>query len=133
MLLILIYFLFLLVMSSSIGMLTSDVLGISTNAGIDKIWYGFVAIAIIAGIWSFFAGLDFYFLIVLILLASFSSWKYRLKFWRFCIGFRLKRLSVFTKVCAALLLLILLANASLSGYVLDNDSYYIQTIVTPYA
>lgn len=128
MVLILLYFLFLLVLSSSIGMLTHNILKISSSLWIDKIWLGFVTITILAGIWAFFAGLDFYFLAVVVLLSGFSFWKYRLRFRQLYNKLTWKSLNTLTKVSVILLLLLLLVNASLSGYVLDNDSYYLQTI-----
>nr|WP_157686742.1 hypothetical protein [Nonlabens sp. Hel1_33_55] len=97
---------------------------------VDIIWCGVATISIMAGIWSLFSGLDFWFVGLVVLLSSISVFVVQSEI-RSRFTDVQKNISgwTFSKwIWSIIVILLVLATGTLSGYVLDNDSYYIQTI-----
>jgi len=123
------YVLLLGLLSLAVGTLVARLFFKIVFSIVDSIWIGLGTIASIAGFWSFFGPLDYYFTVFLVVLSLFSLCRAReslRQVERACKSFW--GLHWNYKMGSSILMVLILAAGSLSGYVLDNDSYYIQTI-----
>lgn len=102
-----------------------------TSKSIAKVClYGLFSVCILAHIWAFFGGISKIFYITISVL-SFLSIVYNYTILIKSINvFKLRylELSVLSKISIFFLLLLTLAQSSTSPFVIDNESYYIQTI-----
>lgn len=126
---LILYFLFLIGVSTATGALVSKFFFKKEFSYVDSIWLGMGTLSILAGIWSIFGPLDFYFSILIILLAvvAMALCPETLKMFR-NIFRQFTDLGKKYKFLTITILVLTTATACLPGYVLDNDSYYIQTI-----
>ncbi|BAO54208.1 LIC_10190 family membrane protein [Nonlabens marinus] len=123
------YFMFLTLVSVGVGAFASRIFTRKSLFLLDIVWMGMASIALCAGVWSFFGSLNYVFstIISIVALISMAFVPYtRQLIWSIIVFFL--NLPKLQKMGIILITLLILAFGTLSGYVLDNDSYYIQTI-----
>ncbi len=90
------------------------------------LWLGLGVITVLASLWSLWGGLGTSFIIFLTMLSTIAGWIYRASLYSL---FTFRNSSKKHVITGVIVTLIIAATATLPGYVLDNDSYYIQTIM----
>ncbi|QRM90131.1 hypothetical protein FG167_13100 [Lacinutrix sp. WUR7] len=130
MLLILLSWLYILTISSIIGVSINRVLQSQKQDSIITIFFGFFGVTLLASIWAIPFAINGYFHIVLIsitILLAFLNSKEIVAFWQ-QLKTELLGLSTFFKIVLGLISILILAQSASPPFVIDNESYYIQTI-----
>ncbi len=97
---------------------------------IITIFFGFFGVTLLASIWAIPFAINGYFHILLLLITSalaFLNCKEIVAFWH-QLKTELLGLSTFLKIVLALISILILAQSASPPFVIDNESYYIQTI-----
>lgn len=130
MIIVLLSFIYIFFSACSWGVVTAKVFKVEKSHAIIKQLLGLFSICIFTSIFAFFKRINIEFHLVLLLLNFiFGVWqKHELFniFKHYHVAF--KSFSKFLKVCFALLSLFILAQAASAPFVIDNESYYLQTI-----
>lgn len=130
MVIVLIYWIYLFISTITLGIAFTRLLKIKKINPILLPLYGGFAIAIIAGLWAIFNGLGQTFeltlgiLTVLLLLAQRNA----LGKYLFLLKAKVFALPLFSKIILGTVFIFALAQCASAPYVIDNESYYIQTI-----
>jgi hypothetical protein len=130
MLLILLSWLYILTISSIIGVSINRVLQSQKQDAIITIFLGFFGVTLLASIWAIPFAINGYFHIVLCsitILLAFLNRKEIVAFWN-QIKTKTLGLSTFFKIVLGLISILILAQSASPPFVIDNESYYIQTI-----
>lgn len=130
MLLILLSWLYILTISSIIGVSINRVLQSQKQDAIITIFFGFFGVALLASIWAIPFAINGYFHIFLLLTTSSLAFLNRKEIVAFYCQLKAKLLefSTFFKIVLALISILILAQSASPPFVIDNESYYIQTI-----
>ncbi|KQC32963.1 hypothetical protein AAU57_06220 [Nonlabens sp. YIK11] len=130
MIVLLLYFIFLIGVTVPCGLLIQKIMRIQALSLLDLFWLGIALITIMAGVWCLFLPLDFKFVIVLISSVILTIWVCQDMIKLQCSSAKQFISTITTKnlVWVVICTVLVLAAGTLSGYVLDNDSYYLQTI-----
>ena len=130
MIIVLLSFIYIFFSASSWGVVTAKIFKVEKSHAIIKQLLGLFSICMFTSIFAFFSQINIEFHLVLLLLnIIFGVWqKHQLFsiFKHYHVAF--KSFSKFLKVCFALLSLFILAQAASAPFVIDNESYYLQTI-----
>ncbi|WP_304036893.1 LIC_10190 family membrane protein [Mesonia mobilis] len=130
MIIVLLSFLYIFFSASSWGVVTAKVFKVEKSHAIIKQLLGLFSICMFTSIFAFFSRINIEFHLVLLLLnIIFGVWqKHELFsiFKHYHVAF--KSFNKFLKVFFALLSLFILAQAASAPFVIDNESYYLQTI-----
>ena len=130
MLLILLSWLYILTVSTIIGVTINRVLQLQKQDNVITIIFGFFGVTILASIWAIpFAinGLFHAFLLSITIFLSYLNFKRIIVFWQQLKAI-LFELSAFFKILLAAISILILAQSASPPFIIDNESYYIQTI-----
>lgn len=130
MLLILLSWLYILTISSIIGVSINRVLKSQKLDAIITIFFGFFGVTLLASIWAIPLAINSYFHTFLLLITSslaFLNRKEIVVFWQ-QLKTKLLALSTFFKIVLVVISILILAQSASPPFVIDNESYYIQTI-----
>lgn len=130
MLLILAYWLYLLALTSVFGLLFQKIFKFKEIHPSLTLMLGGFAISIVATLWTLFGGLNSVFDICLIIACCVVAFFLRkdLRFFIMNLKDKLRSLSPFLKIIFTMLTLFVAAKSTGIPFILDNESYYIQTI-----
>lgn len=130
MILVLLYWLFLFLITSSAGLAVYSLLRHKPSHPSITILVGCIGITIFASIWSIFSGLSIVFECSLILLLAFATWFNRKEFLLFTkeIRSKIKVFPLVFKVLGIAIIIMAAAKCAAAPYLIDNESYYIQSI-----
>ena len=130
MLLILLSWIYILAISIVLGNALNKLLKIFSTDSVIIIFFGLFGITIFTGFWAIFFAVNWQYHLVLLCISvvaiklnglSIKSYLSNLKN-------ELKTLSIFLKVVLALTAILILAHCASPPFLIDNESYYIQTI-----
>jgi len=130
MLLILLSWLYILVLSAVIGVSLNKIIGLNNQDSIITFFFGFFGVTLIAGFWAipFAINGPFYLaLFILTLILGVLFRKELVHYWNHILS-ELKQLTIFFKFLLVVISLLILAQCASPPFVIDNESYYIQTI-----
>ncbi|MBQ0786692.1 MAG: hypothetical protein KBT69_04275 [Oceanihabitans sp.] len=130
MLLILLSWLYIITISSIIGVSINRVLQSQKQDNIITIFFGFFGVTLLASIWAIPFAINGYFHIVLLsisILLGYLNRKEIVVFWS-QLKTKMLGLSTFFKIVLGLISILILAQSASPPFVIDNESYYIQTI-----
>ncbi len=130
MLLILLSWLYILTISSIIGVSINRVLQSQKQDTIITIFFGFFGVTLLASIWAIPFAINGYFHTFLLLITSSLAFLNRKEIVTFYCQLKAKllELSTFFKIVLGLISVLILAQSASPPFVIDNESYYIQTI-----
>lgn len=130
MLAVLTYWCYLFVVTSSIGVAFQDSFKLGKSHPVIPFFLGGFGIALMASCWAIFNGLHNYFegLLVAITLIL-VIWKQKI-YIRFLLSLKakIKTLPTYLRILWGVIILFAAAQCASAPYILDNESYYIQTI-----
>lgn len=130
MLLILLSWFYILSVSSVIGVSIYRLLKIDTYKSIIPLFFGFFGITILASIWAIPFAIDMFFQLFLIIVSVGLGVLYKNEvhfFWKQLIG-KFLTLSAYLKIFLIIISILILAQSASVPFIIDNESYYIQTI-----
>ncbi len=130
MLAVLTYWCYLFVITSSVGVAFQDGFKLGKPHPVITFFLGGFAIALMASCWAIFNGLHGYFEGLLIVITlSLILWK-RKVYIAFLLSLKakIKILPTYLRILWAIIILFAVAQCASAPYILDNESYYIQTI-----
>jgi len=127
---ILIYWCYLLGITSVYGLVFQRLCKSSSGQPEITLLHGGFIISLIAGIWSIFSGLNGLFEIALISGGVISGGILRKDIFHFFLSLKAKlnALSIILKVILGIIIVFALAQSAGAPYMIDNETYYIQTI-----
>lgn len=130
MLLILLSWLYILTINSIIGVSINCVLQSQKLDAIITIFFGFFGVTLLASIWAIPFAINGYFQLVLLSITILLGYLNRKKIVAFYCQLKIKllELSTFFKIVLGLISVLILAQSASPPFVIDNESYYIQTI-----
>lgn len=130
MILILLSWIYILFTSINFGFICDRILGLKNKNFVVTSFLGLFSITVLASIWAIFGRINVEFHIFLLICNFFVF----LKFKEDVIGFyqtfkgKIRQLSLSLKIYLLLATILILAQCSILPYIIDNESYYIQTI-----
>ncbi|WP_452232152.1 LIC_10190 family membrane protein [Lacinutrix sp. MEBiC02595] len=130
MLLILLSWFYILAISSIIGVHINRILQLKKQDSVITIFFGFFGVTLLASIWAIPFAINASFHIVLLLTTSalaFINCKEIVAFWH-QLKTKSLALSTFFKILLTVISILILAQSASPPFVIDNESYYIQTI-----
>ncbi|MFD2541599.1 LIC_10190 family membrane protein [Lacinutrix gracilariae] len=130
MLFILLSWLYILAISSVIGVTINKVLQLKKQDSIITILFGFFGVTLMASIWAIPFAINAYFHVFLLFFTGvlgYLNYKFILAY---CLQLKteIAALTVFFKILLSCIALLILAQSASPPFVIDNESYYIQTI-----
>ena len=130
MLLIFISWIYIVLTTINFGVLTDRILVLKNKNFAVTSFLGLFSVTILASIWAIFGRLNIEFHIALLLVNLSIYFKYRVLIIEVYTSFwiSLKRLPTPLKIYLAIISILIIAQCSTIPYVIDNESYYIQTI-----
>ena len=130
MILILLYWCYLLFLSATLGVLFQKCSNLPQYRPEITLFLGGFAITLLGSIWGIFSGLGFLFEIILIGLALFTTIAYYRDIRQYFISLKAKitTLSPLLKIGLLIISVFALAQSATAPYMIDNETYYIQTI-----
>ena len=130
MLIIILSWIYILFTSINLGFGLDEISNLKQNNFAITSILGLIATTILASIWAFFGRINMEFHIFLLLLNSLLFLKYnseiRLKYQLFVE--ELKNLNVSLQLFLSIITILIIAQCSTAPFIIDNESYYIQTI-----
>lgn len=130
MLLIFISWLYILAVSLVIGCSINRVIGLKNNNTVVTLLLGFFGVTLFTGFWAIGFAVDGYFhgVLALIVISLFIVNYSLIKDYVLSVKAEFKQLSFFFKGFFLMLLLLILAQCASAPFIIDNESYYLQTI-----
>ncbi|WP_452226962.1 LIC_10190 family membrane protein [Lacinutrix cladophorae] len=130
MFLILLSWLYILAISSIIGISINRFLQLQKKDSIITIFFGFFGITLIASIWAIPFAINSYFHALLLSITILLGYKIRKKVIPFWLELKtsLLNLNTFFKIFIGVISILILAQSASPPFIIDNESYYIQTI-----
>ncbi|HMC01269.1 MAG TPA: hypothetical protein VKN14_09570 [Flavobacteriaceae bacterium] len=130
MLLILLSWIYILAISIAIGITINKLLKIFATDAVVITFLGFFSITLFAGFWAIFFAVNWQFHVVLLVLSAVLLKVNGLALQSFISNLKkeLKTLSSFLKVVLVVVTILILAQCASPPFLIDNESYYIQTI-----
>lgn len=130
MLLVLLYWIFLLVVLTPFGVLLTRILGLKNVNPEIQLLFGVYMISAIASLYALFDGLGYRFDLLLIGLALLGYILFNKETFALILSLKAKftKLPSLLKYTLVILMALALAQSASSPYLIDNESYYIQTI-----
>ncbi|WP_299685349.1 hypothetical protein [uncultured Dokdonia sp.] len=127
---ILTYWCYLFLITSIVGVSFQDILRLDKHHPIITFFLGGFAIVLIASCWAIFNGLDISFEgFLLLVTVGLGIWKYTAyKLFLVSLKAKIRTLPSYLKIIWIVISLFALAQCASAPYILDNESYYIQTI-----
>lgn len=130
MMLILLSWLYVLVTASSLGISFSKLLGIPLRNLTITTVLGLFAVTLLASIWAVFGPVNFGFAVFLTAVSLLSGYYFRTdgqSLWKTTVG-SIRSFSLPLKILFSLTSILILAQSATAPFVIDNETYYIQTI-----
>ncbi|MBU2938665.1 hypothetical protein KO494_03835 [Lacinutrix sp. C3R15] len=130
MLFILLSWLYILAISSIIGVTVNSIIQLKKQDTIITLFLGFFGVTLLASVWAIPFAINAYFyafLLILTSVLSYLQYKSILAFW-LQLKAETASLSLFFKVFITGIGFLILAQSASPPFVIDNESYYIQTI-----
>lgn len=130
MLFILLSWIYILVVSAIIGVSFQRVLNITKGHSVIIIILGFFGVTLLTSIWAIVWSVNWQFHFFLFLICSslfFINKSFTVNYIKKSIN-EFKSLKIFSKVLFAIIFLLILAQCASPPFIIDNESYYIQTI-----
>ena len=130
MLLILLSWVLILTFAIVVGVSVNRLLKLQEVNPVLVIFHGFFTLTLLAGCWAIFAAIDWkFFIFLLIVLVCFIFTNHSLII-NYLTLFKqeFQKTSNFVKIILAVILVLILAQSASAPSLLDNESYYIQTI-----
>ena len=130
MLLILLSWLYILVISLILGVSINKFLGVKNQDTIITVFLGFFGVTLIAGFWAIPLAIDAVFHIILLIITIFFGYHNREQLIEYLkrIKSEIQGLTIFIKGLLFILGLLIIAQCASPPFLIDNESYYIQTI-----
>ena len=130
MLFILLSWLYILTISLIIGITINQIIGLQKNHSIITLFFGFFGVTLIASIWAIPFAIDTMFHGLLLLMVLILGFIYRIKVKQYLSQLKLdlSKLNKLIKVLLVLISLLIIAQCASPPFLVDNESYYIQTI-----
>jgi len=127
---VLLYWIYLLVSTVSLGIGFCSLFKLKNNNPFILPFIGGFVIAILAGLWAIWGDLGGVFEITLGILsiASLLLNRERLKMYIFSLKAKLRDFPLFSQILLGLITVFAIAQSASAPYIIDNESYYIQTI-----
>ena len=130
MVLILLSWLYVFVTASSLGISFSKLLGIPLRNITFTSVLGLFAVTLLASIWAIFGSINLSFAIFLTAISLFSLYSFRTDWHSLCITTveSIQSFSLPLKLLFLLTSILILAQSATAPFIIDNETYYIQTI-----
>lgn len=130
MLLIFISWLYILFTVVNFGFITHKLLKINKKYFIVIAFSGLFSVTLLAGFWAILWRINVEFHLVLLILNLLFFLKFKSGIQKVCISFfyKIKKLPFFLKSLLGIITVLILAQCASVPYIIDNESYYIQTI-----
>jgi len=130
MLLILLSWIYILAISIVLGIAINKLLKVFSTDNVIIIFLGFFGITIFTGFWAIFFAVNWQFHVVLLSLSAVSLKRNGLSVSSYIANLKreTKTLSGFFKAILAIISILILAKCASPPFLIDNESYYIQTI-----
>src|SRR5690554_121180 len=130
MLLIFISWLYILFTVVNFGFITHKLLKINKKYFIVIAFSGLFSVTLLAGFWAILWRINVEFHLVLLILNLLFFLKFKSGIQKVCISFfyEIKKLPFFLKSLLGIITVLILAQCASVPYIIDNESYYIQTI-----
>lgn len=130
MLLIALSWLYIFFTTVNLGVMTNKVLALKNQNFVVTVILGLFATTILASIWAIFGRINIEFHFFLILLNAFILFRYKTEVWKcyYDFGYQFRSLSLGLKLFLFAITFLIIAQCASIPYVIDNESYYIQTI-----
>ena len=128
--LILLSWLYIFVTASSLGISFSKLLGIPLRNITFTSVLGLFAVTLLASIWAIFGSINLSFAIFLTAISLFSLYSFRTDWHSLCITTveSIQSFSLPLKLLFLLTSILILAQSATAPFIIDNETYYIQTI-----
>lgn len=130
MLLIILSWIYILFTTINLGFGLDKIINLKQNNFVITSFFGLISTCIFASIWGFFERINIEFHVFLLFLNCFLFFKYhseiRLKYQLFIE--EIKNLKASLQLFLGFITILIIAQCSTAPYVIDNESYYIQTI-----
>lgn len=130
MLLILLSWVYILAISIVLGLCINKAFKVFTTDSVVTIFLGFFGIILFTGFWAIFFAVNWQFHVVLVILSSIAL-KYNeltLRSYFESLKKEIQSLTSFFKIVLSIILVLVLVQCASPPFILDNESYYIQTI-----
>lgn len=130
MLVVLTYWCYLFIITSILGVGFQEVSKLRTTHPVITLFLGGFTTAIIASSWAIFSGLHSYFeSTLLIFTITVAVWKKK-EYWSFLLSLKakIKTIPSYLNILLGVIILFAAAQCASAPYIIDNESYYIQTI-----
>ncbi|MEP0264153.1 hypothetical protein [Dokdonia sp.] len=130
MLVVFTYWCYLFLITSILGIGFQALCKLQNTHPVITLLIGGFATTMIAGIWAIFYGLHGYFESTLLVITSIIGiWK-RKEYWEFLLSLKakIKTLPIYLKTLWIIIIFFAAAQCASAPYIIDNESYYIQTI-----
>ena len=130
MFLILLSWIYILAISIVLGLTINKLLKVFSTDSVIIIFLGFFGITIFTGFWAIFFAVNWQFHIALFVISAIALKLNGLSLNSYIANLKkeIKALSIFLKAILILIIILILAQCASPPFLLDNESYYIQTI-----
>ena len=130
MLLILLSWIYTLFISIAVGVSINKFLKVFSTNSVIIIFLGFFGVTLFTGFWAIFFAVNWQFHIALLVISAVLLKLNGLSVHTYIANIKkeIKALSIFFKVTIAIISILILAQCASPPFLLDNESYYIQTI-----
>ncbi len=130
MLLITLSWLYIFFTTLNLGLVTNKLLTLKVQHFVVTSVLGLFATTVLASIWAIFGRINVEFHVFLLLLNGFAFFRYRPEILKLYadFGYQLRSLTLGLKVFLLIITFFIIAQCASIPYVIDNESYYIQTL-----